>query len=78
MTSFDVNFHFHELDGVSFSRNKNFRNTCKTSVLQSKILERFLLTFLFNGGNLETSEGYTCLFVVSCVLVIRNTVLFTK
>ena len=27
---------------------------------------------------METSEGYTCLFVVSCVLVIRNTVLLTK
>ena len=73
--SFDVNFHFHELDGVSFSRNKNFRNTCKN--LNYSQRERFLLTFLCNGGNLETSEG-SCLFVVYCVLVIRNTVLLTK
>ena len=29
VTPFDVNFHCHELDGVSFSRNKNFQNTCK-------------------------------------------------
>ena len=43
-----------------------------------KDLKEIPLNLLCNGGNLETSEGYTCLFVVSCVLVIRNTVLLTK
>ena len=60
-----------------FLATKTFKihvNICITV----KDLREILFTFLFKGGNLETSEGYTCLFVVSCVLVIRNTVLLTK
>ena len=52
------------LDGVTFSRVKNSRNTCKC-LYHTQTSWR---DFLCNGGKLETSEEYTCLLDVSSVL----------
>ena len=52
VTWFDVNFHFHELDGVSFSRNKNFRNTCKHLYYS----QRWFVAKYITGRRLFVSE----------------------
>ena len=62
----DVSSHSMTLDGVtSFSRIKILRNICKRLYYSQSFWWDF---FSCNGGKLEKSEGYTFLFVVSCVL----------
>ena len=54
------------LDGAtSFSCNKILRNTCKCLCYSQSSWRDF---FSCKGGKVETPGGYTCLFVVSCVL----------
>ena len=54
------------LDGVTlFSRIKNLWNTCECHYYGRSSWWDF---FSHNGGKLETSEGYTYLLVVSCML----------
>ena len=54
------------LDGItSFSRIKNSRNSCKRLCYSQNSWRDF---FSYNGGKLETSEGYTCRLVASYVL----------
>ena len=62
----DVSFHFHVVRwcNVVFSHQKHMKYR-QTPQLQSKFWRDF---FSCNGGKLATSKGYTCLFVVSCML----------
>ena len=50
---------------TSFSRIKNLYAIHVNASITVKLLRRI---FSRNGGKLETSEGYTCLFIVSYVL----------
>ena len=54
---------------MSFSSVKNLGNTCKYLYYSLISWRNF---FSCNGGKLETTEGYICLFIVSSVLELKQ------